>query len=460
MTEMTTNETPSVDWWTTRTDAQLVADARALFEERFSASASAAAGAARAAGDGVDGAVCEGVWAAPGRVNLIGEHVDYAGGMSLPFALPQNTAAAVGRRSDGILRVVSAEPGTAGTGAADADAVQSAEVALSDIGPGNPASWAGYAVGAVWAGLQDGVIPDCGGLDIALVSDVPLGAGVSSSAALECSVALAAYELSTGHAPYESDTERLVKACIRAENEVVGASTGGLDQRSSFYGRPGKTLVADFLADTVDLVDCDLAGAGLSLLVINTNAQHSLADGQYASRRGVTDGVAEALGVDTIGAALEKFSDEEIYDAAARWLSTANPRAASPREVQSRVAHVVEEIRRTREGALPLLRRAGSSLEQDAPALGALINASHESLRDKFEVTVPELDCAQEAALAAGAYGSRMIGGGFGGSVVALVASDAVDTVDTAVATAAAERGLPAPTFFTAEPSAGARRLD
>lgn len=429
---MTTNDTPLVDWWTSRDDARLAADARELFEQHF----------------GADGAVSEGVWAAPGRVNLIGEHVDYAGGMSLPFALPQNTAAAVGRRTDGVIRLVSAQPGTDGT-----DDVQTTDIALSEVGPGNPASWAGYAAGAVWAGLQDGVIRGCDGLDIALVSDVPLGAGVSSSAALECSVALAAYELAAGHAPSEADTEHLVAACMRAENEVVGASTGGLDQRSSFYGRPGKALVADFLSDTVDLVDCDLAGAGLSLLIINTNASHQLADGQYASRREVIDGVAESLGVATIGAALERFSDEEIYGAAARWSTTAQDGVA-------RVTHVVEEIRRTREGALPLLRRAGTHLEQDAPALGALMNSSHESLRDKFEVTVPELDGAQEAALAAGAYGSRMIGGGFGGSVVALVASDEVDTVATAAATAAADRGLPAPTFFTAEPSAGARRLN
>lgn len=454
------NDHQPVDWWNTRADAELAADARALFAEKFGAQSGT--DAADAAGT----AACEGVWAAPGRVNLIGEHVDYAGGMSLPFALPQNTAAAVGRRSDGVLRLVSKEPGSS--------AVDTAEIALKDIGPGNPSSWAGYAAGAVWAGVQDGVVPECGGLDIALVSDVPLGAGVSSSAALECSVALAAYELAVGHAPSVTDTERLVNACMRAENEVVGASTGGLDQRSSFYGATGKALVVDFLADTVDLVPCDLAGAGLSLLIINTNAQHQLKDGQYASRRGVVDAVAEYLGVETIGAALESATASDLADAAARWSTTpaaqtllrsaesdsSSDQDAMTATAKRRIAHVVEEIARTRGEALPLLREAGTSLQQDAPVLGALMNASHESLRDQFEVSVPELDSAQEAALAAGALGARMIGGGFGGSVVALVATEDVGSVAEAATSAAAEQDFPAPTFFTAEPSAGARRLE
>ncbi|WP_369803619.1 galactokinase family protein [Corynebacterium sp. CNJ-954] len=156
---MTPDGTP--DWWTTRDDNRLASDARALFATHFG-----------------DSAHCEGVWAAPGRVNLIGEHVDYAGGMSLPFALPQNTAAAVGRRTDGLLRLVSVPAGVASAQVTDV-----VEVSLDDVGPGQPDGWAGYAAGAVWAGLQDGVIPTCDGLDIALVSDVPLGAGLSSSAA-------------------------------------------------------------------------------------------------------------------------------------------------------------------------------------------------------------------------------------------------------------------------------------
>jgi galactokinase len=169
--------------------------------------------------------------------------------------------------------------------------------------------------------VQDGVIPDCDGLDIALVSDVPLGAGLSSSAALECSVALAACELSLGRAPEAAETAHLVTVCMRAENEVVGASTGGLDQRSSFYGADGEALAVDFLRDTVDLVPCDLESAGLALLIINTNAPHRLADGQYASRRGVVDAVGRVAGHGTVGASLPRIP--EAKDAmSSRGLST------------------------------------------------------------------------------------------------------------------------------------------
>lgn len=435
------------DWWTTRDEQQLADDAQALFNQHF--------------GDGT----CEGVWAAPGRVNLIGEHVDYAGGMSLPFALPQNTAAAVGRRTDGVLRLVSVVPGTEGTQDAP-----STEIALSDIGPGNPAGWAGYAAGAVWAGLQDGVIPSCEGLDIALVSDVPLGAGLSSSAALECSVALAAYELATGHSPDSAALERLVTACMRAENEVVGASTGGLDQRSSLYGRSGMALAVDFLDGSVELVPCDLAAAGLALLIINTNAAHQLADGQYASRRGVIDAVSAHLGVGTLGEILQDAAaSSRLPDEVRAWSATPQAHALLGAQdggsdggdtAQRRVRHVVEEIRRTRDEAVPALRDAGASGETGGLGeLGELMNASHASLRDLYEVTVPELDGAQEAALAAGALGARMTGGGFGGSVIALVHREQVEVVAEAVDAAARDRGFPAPTFFVAAPSDGARRI-
>lgn len=431
------------DWWTTRDDDRLASDARALFVASFG-----------------DNAHCEGVWAAPGRVNLIGEHVDYAGGMSLPFALPQNTAAAVGRRTDRLLRLVSVPPG--------ADAAEYAEINLDDVGPGQPDGWAGYAAGAVWAGLQDGVVPHCDGLDVALVSDVPVGAGLSSSAALECSVALAAYELATGRTPGAGDLSRLVAACMRAENEVVGASTGGLDQRSAFYGRAGMALAVDFLDDSVETVPCDLSAVGLSLLIINTNAQHRLVDGQYASRRGVIDAVAGHLGAATLGEAVASVDVAAVEDAVTRWSATQQARdllggadqEETTRTALRRVRHVVDEIRRTRDGAVPALRDGRAfPVSRSSTSLGELMNASHASLRDLYEVTVPELDCAQESALACGARGARMTGGGFGGSVIALVRNDQVERVASGVAADARERGFPDPTFFTAEPSAGARRI-
>lgn len=427
-----------LSWWRTRDDRELARDARALFTTTFGP------------------AEPEGVWSAPGRVNLIGEHVDYAGGVSLPFALPQNTAAAVARRDDGVLRIVSLPPET--------EEPEQVAVDLASVGPGAPTGWSGYAAGAVWAGLQDGVIPGCPGLDIALVSDVPVGAGLSSSAALECSVALAAHELATGHAPSPAETARLVDACMRAENEVVGASTGGLDQRSSLYGRAGEVLAVDFLRDRVELLPCDLTAAGLALLVINTNADHALVDGQYATRRGVVDAVARHLGAPTLyGAVRQRSAADPAFDvdaAVREW--AAGPDAAGllggRGEAQTgtalrRVHHVLGEIERTADAAVPLLR------EGRVAELGPLLNESHASLRDLFEVTVPELDCAQQAAVDAGALGARMTGGGFGGAVIALVRQDAVEKTAVAAAEAATARGLVAPTFFTAAPSEGARRI-
>lgn len=434
-----------LDWWQSRDTGDLAADARTLFHTAFGGDTN-----------------CEGVWMAPGRVNLIGEHVDYAGGVSLPFALPQCTAAAVGRRDDGILRLVSLIPG--------ADAPQETSIALSEVGPGSPAGWAGYAAGAVWAGMQDGVIPTCDGLDIALVSDVPLGAGLSSSAALECSVALAACELSLGRTPERTEIAHLVTSCMRAENEVVGAATGGLDQRSSFYGAEGEALAVDFLRDTVDLVPCDLEGAGLALLIINTNAPHRLADGQYASRRGVVDAVGGVAGYGTVGGFLAEHPGEEgrrqLEQIVDDWAASAEAEkllkgalGVRTATAHRRIRHIVEEIHRTADVTVTELKESGRLTIETAGLLGEMMNGSHESLRDLFEITVPELDCAQEAALAAGALGSRMTGGGFGGSVIALVSAKDTEKVATAVADAAAARGLPDPTFFTAVPSAGARRF-
>ncbi|WP_049166742.1 galactokinase [Corynebacterium striatum] len=409
-----------LNWISTRSDATLADAATALFRSNFSAEPA-------------------GVWAAPGRVNLIGEHVDYAGGASIPFALEQNTAVAVAPREDGQLRIASEFGGK----------VYRVDVFLEEVGPGwvagTPDAWAGYVAGAVWAGLEDGVIASCEGLDIAIVSDVPVGSGLSSSAALECSVAVAAYELSTGHAPDDAARTRLVLACMRAENEVVGASTGGLDQNASLFGQKGKALVLDFSTGEVRRVPFNIAERDMVLLIADTNAPHTLNDGQYASRRGVIDAVQSALA----GSGARGGTIRDIPDAVAAATRWAREAGEDEGVVKRRVAHVVEETARTLEAASDL--EAGN-----LDRFRELMRDSHISLRDQYEVTTPELDCAFAAA---GEVGARMTGGGFGGAVIALVKRADVESTAEAIAAAAVERGFPAPTFLVASPGDGARRI-
>ncbi|MBV7295260.1 galactokinase [Corynebacterium sp. TAE3-ERU12] len=406
-----------------RDDATGAADATALFRRVFDAEPA-------------------GVWSAPGRVNLIGEHVDYAGGICLPFALAQRTFAAVAPREDGMLRLVS------DFGGADAEPVQ---IALSDVGPGSPEGWSGYAAGAIWAQQEAGDLPsDLGGFDIAITSDVPVGGGLSSSAALECSVALAARELASTEEVDEDARRRLVSACMRAENEVVGAATGGLDQRIALLGQPGYALAIDFGEDTDEQVACDLGAAGLELLVIDTRAAHSLADGQYASRRGVIDGVAAAAGANVLREVADPLQHAE------KWAAESTPdgvdQATWADTVRRRVGHVLSENERTTAAIAQL--RAG-----DFEAFGRSMCASHASLRDDYEVSCAELDLAVDTAMEHGAIGARMTGGGFGGSAIALVRSEDEAKVARAIADAFAKAGFTAPAFLAATPSAGARRV-
>ena len=405
------------NWFTTRTDEELATAAHRLFVETF---AEDEAGAA--APEPV------GVWAAPGRVNLIGEHIDYAGGASIPFALEQNTAVAVRPRTDGAIRIASEFDGS----------VAQACVPLSSVWPRHPADWSGYVAGTIWAAVEADLL-QCDGLDIAIVSDVPVGSGLSSSAALECSIAVAAYELDHGHLPDDAARAGLVEACIRAENEVVGASTGGLDQNASLFGQRGKALFLDFATGAVERIPFDIASQDLVLLIADTNAPHTLSDGQYASRRGVIDDVQSAAGctirdipdaVDFAAIVAEKSSDSaELY--------------------QRRVRHVVEETERT-------LSAASALCASDMDTFRQLMRDSHVSLRDLYEVTTPELDSAFNAA---GEFGARMTGGGFGGAVIALIAKDEVDATAQAIEEAAAQQGFLAPTFVVARPGEGARRL-
>ena len=404
-----------VNWFSTRSTEQAVADVTALFREHFTEPA--------------------GVWSAPGRVNLIGEHVDYAGGICLPFALSQRTYVAAALNHDGVYRVVSQ------FGAENAQTeTMHEEIAMDQVCPGYPDNWAGYVVGTVWAaGLE---VP---GLDIAIVSDVPVGAGLSSSAALECSVALAAAGLSKT----SIDRTALMHAAIRAENEVVGASTGGLDQRIALFAEPGHALAIDFATDSTHQVPFQIADRGLAVLITNTNAPHSLADGQYASRRAVVDGVTADLGVESL-----RYADNAEAESA-RWAEANTPEgvdaAAWQATVGKRVRHIVSEIARTATAIEQL--RAG-----DLAGFGESMQASHASLRDDYEVSVAQLDVSVDVAMQHGALGARMTGGGFGGSSIALLPSENVEVAAEAIAQAFAEAGFAEPEFAVALPGAGARR--
>ncbi|MDT4987588.1 MAG: galactokinase [Micromonosporaceae bacterium] len=368
----------------------------------------------------------DGVWVAPGRVNLIGEHTDYNDGYVLPFALPLVTAVAVGD-------AVAAGPTNGGPewtvySERFADGVDFGGAGLA---PGAVDGWAGYVAGVVWA-LRDARQP-VPPVRFAVASDVPVGAGLSSSAALECATLAALVDLGGGEIP---PPER-VRLAQRAENEFVGVPTGIMDQSISTLGRAGHALFLDCRTLDVTHLPFDLAPAGLAILVINTNAPHALVDGEYARRRASCYDAARTLGVDA------------LRDVPVAALPAVLPRLDDV--TARRVRHVVTENQRVLD-TVDLLR-AG-----DITAIGPLLTASHRSLRDDYEVTVPELDTAVEAALAAGAHGARVTGGGFGGCVLALVDASATDTVAAAVVSAFAYAGFTAPDSFVATASAGAHR--
>lgn len=366
------------------------------------------------------------VRSAPGRVNLIGEHTDYNGGLALPIALPHRTYAAVRPREDDLVRLVSAQlPGVE-------------EVRLSEAAPGRVRGWASYAVGVAWALRETGAA--VGGFDVAVDSCVPSGAGLSSSAALEASVALAldavhglglAGDVDEHGAPlHDAGRARLAEVCVRAENEMAGAPTGGMDQAASLRARRGHALLLDCHDGSVRHVPFDLAGHGLALLVVDTRAPHSHVDGEYARRRAACEEAARLLGVPTLREAADGALDVLARD----------PEGAA---LVPRVRHVLTEIARVRTFVAAL--EAG-----DVRSVGALMDASHVSLRDDYEVSCRELDVAVEAARAAGALGARMTGGGFGGSAIALVPAGEVGTVVAAVADAFAARSLTPPAFAVA----------
>ncbi|MFG2987947.1 galactokinase [Streptomyces sp. NPDC048257] len=368
----------------------------------------------------------EGVWAAPGRVNLIGEHTDYNDGFALPFALPQRTEVAAARRTDGILRVHSAD---APSGAVTLD--------LAGLDPQSPprgaASWAAYPAGVVWA-LLDAGLP-VGGADLHVRSDVPTGAGLSSSAALEVATALALTDL---HGIPLTRPELAVLA-RRAENAYVGVPCGIMDQMASACATEGHALHLDTRTLEQRGIPFDCASAGLRLLVIDTRVKHALADGAYARRRASCHRAAETLGLP----ALRDIPYGELERTLARLHDPVG---------RKRVRHVVTENERVLR--VEELLRAGRLREA-----GPLLTEGHLSLRDDYEVSCPELDLAVATADAAGAYGSRMTGGGFGGSALALIDAEAEQVVTRAVTDAFRRADFARPRITPAAPSPGATRL-
>jgi galactokinase len=362
----------------------------------------------------------DGRWAAPGRVNLIGEHVDYAHGLCLPFAIAERTVVEAAARTDDVVRLHSPAEGTW-------------EGRIDDVGPGSPAGWAGYAAGVPWALRAAG--QRVGGLDLLITETVPLGAGLSSSAALECATALAVDSLcGLGLGGSLTGRRRLAAACVSAENDVVGASTGGMDQAVSLLATAGHALLLDTRNGATRQVPFAPDDDGLRLLVMDTRVRHHLADGQYGERRSSVEKAAAALGLSSLREAT--VADLEKLDG----------------ELRRRARHIVTEIARVREVAEML--DVGRLRE-----IGPLLDASHHSLARDYEVSCPELDLACEVARAAGAFGARMTGGGFGGSAIALVPFSRVNDVTTAVREAFRSCGYETPEIRAAAPSAGAHQL-
>ncbi|MDQ1287993.1 MAG: galactokinase [Actinomycetota bacterium] len=396
-----------------------------------------ATGAATAAFRAAFGREPDGLWAAPGRVNLIGEHVDYQAGLCLPFALPQRTVVAIATRDDDLLRLRSAQLDGSG---------DTWEGRIGEIRPGSVPGWAGYGAGVPWALRADGF--DVPGADVLVDGSVPLGAGLSSSAALECALALALDDVAgLGLATSDAGRARLAAACVRAENEIAGAPTGGMDQAAALRCRAGHALLLDCRDFGATQVPFDLAGAGLELLVTDTRAHHALVDGRYGSRRDTCARAAASLGVTTL-----REIPGKTLDSALAVVRDAALDAVLADELCRCVRHVVTEIDRVT--AVATLLREGRLRE-----IGPLLDASHRSLRDDYQVSCAELDVACEATLAAGALGARMTGGGFGGSAIALVEAADTQTVAKAVADAFAARGWDHPIFLRAVPDTAGERL-
>ncbi len=365
------------------------------------------------------GRAADGAWFAPGRVNLIGEHTDYNDGFVLPFALSRGTLAVAGRRDD---RSSSCDRARC-PAATPSSGLTRWHLARFPAGPP-------IRPGCVWAMRAAG--HPVAGVSLAVDSDLPRGAGLSSSAALECAVALALSDL---HDLAVSRPE-LVLIAQRAENDFVGMPCGIMDQSASLRCQAGQALLLDCRSGETAGVPFDPAASGLELLVIDTGARRELAGGDYANRRGECEQAARALGLRSL---------RDITDGAQITRQLTGSLARRARHVFTENQRVTETVRLLRAG------RLGEA--------GALLTASHVSLRDDFQISWPEADVTVDAAIGAGALGARMIGGGFGGSVIALTGAPDSARVRAAVGDEFGRRGWHPPRFLDATPSAGARRV-
>lgn len=361
----------------------------------------------------------DGVWSAPGRVNLIGEHTDYNEGFVLPLAIDRRTYAAVGARSDQVARIASAFTG------------EVVEFEISQIQRDKVSGWSAYPLGVAWSIIQAGATPQ--GFDLYVDSNVPVGAGLSSSAAIECSVALALNDL------WGSGISRdaLAKVGQRAENEIVGAPTGIMDQTASFFGQVDHAVFLDCRTLEAKPTPLALRENGLELLVIDTRVAHRLTDGGYAARRQSCEEAAQLLGVSSLRdltAVLLEVSKHLLADV-----------------VYKRARHVVTENERVTQ-TVELLSASGPK------SIGQLMVESHASMRDDFQISISELDVAVETAMAEGAIGARMTGGGFGGAAIALIESAKVSNLTASVLDKFREQGFEKPEIFKVTADEGAKR--
>ena len=357
------------------------------------------------------------VAAAPGRVNLIGEHIDYSDGFVLPFAIKDRTLVAARKRNDSTVRIASAQRRN-----------KIVTVDINQVKPGLKGEWERYALGVLWAmGIKEGV-------DLLIDGNVPLGAGLSSSAALECSVATAMNHLFD----LGFNLEELARLTQKAENQYVGVPCGIMDQSVSLMVTQGSALLLDCRDLSTKNISFDVASNGLELLIIDTQAHHALTDGGYAERRASCESVVVKLEINS----LRELSMEQLE----------NRRALLTETEFVRARHAVTEMKR-------VLECVDALSNSDFEKVGHLINQSHTSLRDDYTVSCPELDTAVEAALSAGALGSRMVGGGFGGSAIALIQASKTKETIKLIEKAFSNKGFKAPRFFASLPSQGAELL-